>query len=67
MILKFSDCPCQTNCPNGCVDCSNPICNLENVDVLVLNSHISQPNNIRVNQAMIVDFNGKTPISNNNK
>ena len=20
------DCPCNNNCPNGCVDCQNPIC-----------------------------------------
>ena len=20
------DCPCNLNCPNGCADCSNPIC-----------------------------------------
>ena len=22
----FEDCPCNTNCPNGCIDCLNPIC-----------------------------------------
>ena len=23
---NISDCPCHLNCPNGCVDCPNPIC-----------------------------------------
>ena len=23
---NLSDCPCNVNCPNGCSDCSNPIC-----------------------------------------
>ena len=22
----IQDCPCNTNCPHGCVDCQNPIC-----------------------------------------
>ena len=24
--MIFSDCPCNTNCPNGCNGCPNPIC-----------------------------------------
>ena len=26
VILHFSDCPCNINCPDGCIGCSNPIC-----------------------------------------
>ena len=25
-VTFFQDCPCNTNCPNGCVDCPNRIC-----------------------------------------
>ena len=25
-LWLFKDCPCNTNCPDGCNDCSNPIC-----------------------------------------
>ena len=32
----FPDCPCNSNCPNGCVDCQNSICclskNKENLE-----------------------------------
>ena len=24
--IIFSDCPCNTNCPDGCNGCPNPIC-----------------------------------------
>lgn len=25
-MVVFLDCPCNSNCPNGCDGCSNPIC-----------------------------------------
>ena len=47
----ISGCPCNINCPNGCIDCSNPICGNEQA-ILVLST------NWMGNLPMLIGFNG---------
>ena len=46
---SFLDCPCDTNCPNGCVSCDNSLCK-KSVLILNTDSYYSIP--------MVVDFDG---------
>ena len=46
------DCPCNANCPNGCQNCRNPICPVDNKSVLVLNTKDS-------NQPVLIKFDGE--------
>ena len=28
-LTRFSDCPCELNCLDGCDDCANPVCDCQ--------------------------------------
>ena len=47
----ISGCPCNVDCPNGCIDCSNPICGNKQA-ILVLST------NWIGNLPMVIGFNG---------
>ena len=59
LIEKRLDCPCQINCPNGCLDCPNPICPFEPAEkaILMLNTYTES------NKPMVIDMNGKKIFS----
>lgn len=40
----LSDCPCNTNCPEGCSNCPNPICNHGLNNLMILNDDWSAYN-----------------------
>ena len=48
---NISGCPCNVDCPNGCIDCSNPICGNKQA-ILVLST------NWIGNLPMVIGFNG---------
>ena len=66
------DCPCELNCPNGCVDCPNVICgtttvptSFEITTTAVTTTKMPVYNAVLVlssmnsnNKPMVVDFNG---------
>ena len=54
----ISDCPCQINCPQGCTNCPNSICNSQGTAVLMLSTFQ------RSNKPMVIDFDGNLIISN---
>ena len=47
----ISGCPCNVDCPNGCIDCSNPICGNKQA-ILVLST------NWIGNLPMVIGFDG---------
>ena len=51
-FIYISDCPCELFCPQGCIDCYNPVCQ-EVATVLVFSTYSYR------NKPMTVDFNGK--------
>ena len=49
-MKRFSACPCEANCLDGCKDCDNPVC----LSVLVLNT-----SPYYANMPLMIGFDGK--------
>ena len=54
--LWISACPCKTNCPDGCNNCPNPVC--QNA-VLVLSTSNT------ANKPMVIDWNDEFNMTHN--
>ena len=58
-LYIFSDCPCEINCPNGCNECPNPICDRQEMAVLMLNTGQIRREVELDYIALVVGFDGK--------